>query len=213
MPGKHIILLGPPGSGKGTQAVRIAEAMDLAHLSTGDLLRDAISNKTELGVKAADFVEKGLLVPDEIVLGLVREKLAGLGDSGWILDGFPRTIDQAKALMIMIERQGITIDHIIFIDVDSEVIVERLSNRRVCPECKAVFATGQGGGNGKCSNCGVDLVKRVDDEEETVRRRLEVYREQTAPVVEFCKRMDILVTIDGERGIEEIAGDVLEAVR
>lgn len=215
MSGMNIIILGPPGSGKGTQAVRISKELGLRHLSTGDILREAVAKKTDLGAAAEGFMKKGLLVPDDVMLGLIREELRGEGGSNWILDGFPRTLAQAEALSGMLDESGIGVGRVILVDVDPEVIVARLTGRRLCRECKAVYNldTLKTEVPGRCDSCGGELVKRPDDEEETVRRRLKVYDEQTAPVVEFYRRKKKLMVVDGGAGIEEVAAEVLRALQ
>jgi len=211
--GKHIVILGPPGSGKGTQAVRIAEKLDLRHISTGDVLRDAVNRETKLGLEASDYMNRGLLVPDELMLGLIAEKLAEIGDSGWILDGYPRTLPQAEALGGMLAEQDMRIDHVLLIDVDSEVIVKRLSERRVCSKCKAVYSLSTlESPDEACRKCGGELVKRPDDEEDTVRRRLKVYEEQTAPVVDYYRNGG-LVTVKGAGGIDKITAEILRVLQ
>lgn len=215
MAGMHVVILGPPGSGKGTQASRIAKAKGLAHLSTGDMLRDAVARKTELGVTAEGYMKKGLLVPDEIIFGLVREALDANAGRGWILDGFPRSLAQAETLARMLEERGEKIDRVLNIDVDPELIVRRLSNRRVCPACKAVYNldTIQTKVPGRCDACGGTLVKRPDDEEATVRMRLEVYAKQTAPVIDFYAKRGGLATVNGAGGIEEIFAEILRVLQ
>lgn len=211
----HVIILGPPGSGKGTQASRIAKAKGLAHLSTGDMLRDAVARKTELGATAEGYMKRGLLVPDEIIFGLVREALDANAGRGWILDGFPRSLAQAETLARMLEERGERIDAVIDIDVDPELIVRRLSNRRVCPSCKAVYNLDsiQTKVPGRCDACGAALVKRPDDEETTVRKRLEVYAQQTAPVIDFYAKRGGLATVNGAGGIEEIFAEILRVLQ
>ncbi|MCK4237080.1 MAG: adenylate kinase [Candidatus Krumholzibacteria bacterium] len=215
MPGKHIIILGPPGSGKGTQAARIDGELGLKHISTGDLLREATSQKTDAGVKAEEFMKQGLLVPDEIILELISEELGALGDSGWILDGFPRTLAQTEALTRMLDENGQKIDHVFMIDVTADEIIERLASRRVCPACNAVYnlKTIETEVPGKCDKCGADLIKRHDDEEETVRRRIEVYEEQTAPVINYYRKHDELVTIKSAGGIDKITAEILSMMK
>lgn len=215
MAGKHIVILGPPGSGKGTQASRIAREYGLAHLSTGDMLRDAVARKTELGLEAESYMKRGLLVSDEIVFGLLGEALEAAKKTGWILDGFPRNLLQAEMLTRLLEERGETIDFVLDIEVDFELIVRRLSKRRVCPACKAVYNldTIKTKVEGKCDKCGGPLVKRPDDEEETVRRRLAVYREQTAPVIDYYKKRGGLVTVNGAGSIEEIFAAVRRALK
>ena len=212
----HIIILGPPGSGKGTQAVRIASGLGLNHLSTGDLLRDAVAAEKELGMKARAFMERGLLVPDEIILGLIKGELASLNGEGWILDGFPRTQLQAEALAEILEEKGVAIDHVLLIDVDSDVVIERVLGRRVCQECNAVYNVTmlEDGKKEICGKCGGKLAKRADDEEDTIRRRFEVYKEQTSPVLGYYdKQYGGYITIKGAGDIDEITADIIRKIR
>jgi adenylate kinase len=211
--GERIVILGPPGSGKGTQAARIAEQLGIAHLSTGDLLRGAVECRTELGRQAEEYMNRGQLVPDEVMIGLIREVLAGL--DGWILDGFPRTLPQAEALAAMLAEQGQTIDHVLLIDVDAEVIVERLTSRMVCPVCNTVYniLTMRTKEDGKCDKCGADLVRRPDDEDKTVRRRLEVYEEQTTSVIDFYREAGLVRVVDGAGEIDEIIAEILRVLQ
>ena len=211
----HVIILGAPGSGKGTQAARLASEKGLRHLSTGDMLRDAVAKKTEIGLRAAEYMREGRLGPDEIIFALMREALAASEGSGWILDGFPRTLAQAEELNKMLIERGERIDYVIDIAVDPELIVRRLSNRRVCPKCKAVYNldTIRTKVPGRCDACGAEIVKRPDDEEATIRKRLRVYEEQTAPVIEHYRARGGLVTVDGSGGIEEIFAEILRAMK
>ena len=215
MAGLRLIILGAPGSGKGTQASRIAAEKGLRHLSTGDMLRDAVARKTEIGLLAAEYMQKGLLGPDEIIFSLMREGLAAAAESGWILDGFPRTLAQAEELDRMLAERRERIDRVVNIEVDPELIVRRLSNRRVCPKCKAVYnldtiATKT---PGRCDACGAEIVKRPDDEEATIRKRLEVYNGQTAPVIDHYRTRGGLVTVNGANGIEEIFAEIIRALK
>jgi adenylate kinase len=207
---EHIVILGAPGSGKGTQASRIARERGLTHLSTGDMLRDAVSRKTPLGLEAERFMKGGLLVPDGIIFGLIGEALDASKDKGWIMDGFPRTIAQAGELARMLEKRGEKIGSVLVIDVDPELIIRRLSNRRVCPKCKAVYNldTIKTRVPGKCDACGAAIVKRPDDEEATVRTRLEVYARETAPIIDFYRKGDGLVVVNGAGDIEEIFAEI-----
>jgi adenylate kinase len=211
----HIVILGPPGSGKGTQAARIAREFDLAHLSTGDMLRDAVARKTDVGLEAETYMKRGLLVPDEILFRLIGEALDAAKETGWIMDGFPRNLVQAEMLSSMLGERGETIDRVLDIDVDFELIVRRLSKRRVCPKCKAVYNldTIKTKVEGVCDVCGGTLVKRPDDEEETVRRRLAVYKEQTAPVIDYYRTRGDLVTVNGAGDIEEIFAEILRVMK
>jgi len=211
---RHLVIIGPPGSGKGTQAVRVAGELGIKHLSTGDILREAVKEETELGLKAKSFMEQGALVPDELMLELIATELDKLDGKGWILDGYPRTLPQAEALEKMLDERGESIDKVLLIDVDPEVIVKRLTSRRVCPSCNAVYNldTLKPKVEGKCDKCGAELIIRPDDTEETVRNRLKVYEEQTAPVVEFYRNRGNLVPVKGEGSIEEITAEILRVL-
>jgi len=211
----NIVILGAPGSGKGTQASRIARERGLAHLSTGDMLRDAVARKTPLGLEAQGYMTGGLLVPDGIIFGLIDEALDAAKDAGWIMDGFPRTLAQAEELSAMLEKRGEKIAYVLNIDADPELIVRRLSNRRVCPKCKAVYNldTIKTKVPGVCDACGAAIIKRPDDEESTVRTRLEVYGRSTEPVIEFYRKRGGLVTVNGAGGIEEIFAEIRRVLK
>jgi adenylate kinase len=215
MAARHVIIIGPPGSGKGTQAMRIADQLELRHLSTGDLLREGVSAGTELGKKAEEYMQAGLLVPDEIMLGLIREQFEALGGGGWILDGFPRTLPQAEALAELLNEKGLAIDMVLLINVENEKIVGRLTGRRVCEDCKAVYNLSMltEGDESTCAKCGGKLVTRPDDREETVRRRLKVYEEQTAPVLDFYRKAPGVKEITGTGDIDEITAEIIRAMR
>ncbi len=211
---KNLIILGPPGAGKGTQAVKIADSVGVQHLSTGDLLRDAVGKGTELGNKAKDFMKQGLLVPDEVILGMISDKLSEPIASGWILDGFPRTLKQAEALSRLLKEKDIELDKVILIDVASKILVKRLTGRRVCTNCGAIYNIVEIDKNTqKCDKCGEGLIIRNDDKEETVRRRLEVYFEQTTPVIDFySKSKGLLISVDGDRSIDDITSEIMEGL-
>ena len=200
----NLVFLGPPGAGKGTQAKRLAQEEGLIHISTGDLLREAVKKETPLGKKAKEFMEKGELVPDELIIAMIEEVMPEGG--GVIFDGFPRTIAQAKALDEMLSRKGMKVDRAVFFDVDDEVVVERLSGRRVCPSCGAVYHIKYNPPKRDelCDSCGEKLIQRKDDREDVVRNRLSVYREQTAPLIEYYESKDILTRLDASRDIEEV---------
>jgi adenylate kinase len=203
----NIVFLGPPGAGKGTQAKRIAEKYGIPQVSTGDMFREHLSKGTELGQKAKEYMEKGQLVPDEIVLGMVEERLKQSDcEKGFILDGFPRTVPQAEALDQLLDKMGKKIDYAICIDVPDEELVKRLTGRRTCKKCgmmyHVIFKPPKE--EGKCDVCGGELYQRADDNEETVRNRLKVYHEQTEPIIQFYEKKGVLHRIDGIGSIDEI---------
>jgi adenylate kinase len=203
------VILGAPGSGKGTQAVRIAERYTLQHISTGDLLREAVANKTPLGKQVESILTSGKLVSDEIVLELIKEaveKLSGGNGKGWILDGFPRTMPQAEALEKVLAGISQTIDAVLVLDVDNDIIVDRLSNRRTCASCKAVYnlLNMPPKVEGKCDQCGGELVQRDDDKPDTIRKRLGVYDEQTRPIIDFYDGKYPIHRVDGTLPIDDV---------
>jgi len=208
----NLILFGPPGAGKGTQAAILADTYGLRKISTGDLLREAVREGTPLGQQARRYMDAGELVPDDVILGLVREVVAGDDTSrGFILDGFPRTIPQAEALDRMLAEIGRPLSAVAVLDVDDDVLVRRLSGRRTCSSCGAVYNvnTGEVPANGKCPRCGGELIQRSDDEPATIRRRLQVYRDQTAPLLDYYGRSATPVfMLDGDRAIDEVQGDL-----
>jgi adenylate kinase len=203
-----IVLLGPPGSGKGTQAKRLVEELNVTHISTGDLLREAVKAGSELGLKAKEYMDAGKLVPDELVIALMREKISAL-EGGFILDGFPRTIEQAERL-----EEITDIDAVIDLKVDHELLVERLTRRRSCRECGAVYHLmfNPPKEEGKCDRCGGELYQRSDDTEETVRKRLDTYMENTLPLVEYYRSRGKLIEVDGGRDIGEVFYSIMKAL-
>ncbi len=204
------ILLGLPGAGKGTQGDLLASRLGIPRISTGDILRDAVRRGTPLGKKAKEAMDRGELVSDEIVIGIVEEKLKSPDCAkGCILDGFPRNLNQAKAL----EELSLPLK-VIYIDVPEQEVIKRLSSRRVCPKCGAVYnlITSPPKKEGICDRCGSPLVQREDDREEVIRERIRVYRQQTEPIVEFYNRKGALVKVDGMGGVEEVFQKVLEAI-
>ncbi len=204
----NIIFVGPPGAGKGTQAVEICKAKGIPQISTGDILRKAIKDGTETGLKAKAFVEAGQLVPDDVLIGIIKERLAESDcANGYILDGFPRTVPQAEALENIAK-----IDSVIELDVPDEVLVTRLSGRRVCPSCGATYHVSMLNGSTKCAACGAELIIRKDDMPETVLNRLKVYHAQTAPLVSFYEKKGTLRRIDGTAGVPEIFKAIMNAL-
>jgi len=208
----NLILLGPPGAGKGTQAQRMVERYRIPQISTGDILRAAVKEITPLGVKAKEFMDQGQLVPDEIVIGIIEERLKAKDcDSGFILDGFPRTIPQAQALQPILTKIGKKIDHVINIEVDPEELVRRLTGRRTCKNCGAMFhllfqPTKK---EGICDRCGGMLYQRSDDKEETIRTRLREYEKQTAPLVQYYQGKKTLRSIQGMGGPDQIFDQII----
>jgi len=211
-----VILLGAPGVGKGTQALRLADDMGAAHVSTGDLLRAARRNGTPLGRKAQAFMDAGELVPDDLILELVREHLCGLPvGKDVLLDGFPRTIAQAERLDEVLAAVGLRVDVVALFEAPDDVLVKRLSGRRSCAKCGAVFNVhfDPPSSEGVCDRCGAELVQRADDSADTVRRRLEVYLEQTAPLIDHYAGHDAgLVTIDADRPFDAVYEAFREAI-
>ncbi|WZL82167.1 adenylate kinase [Vallitaleaceae bacterium 9-2] len=201
-----LILLGAPGAGKGTQAKMLAKKYEIPHISTGDIFRANIKNETELGKKAKGYMDQGLLVPDELVVALVADRLQeDDAQKGFILDGFPRTIPQAEHLDKTLDEMGTKIDQVIDVDCPDENIVKRLSGRRACIKCGATYHTEhlKPEVEGICDVCGSELVLRDDDKPETVLRRLEIYHEQTQPLIDYYEAKGVLVSVDGKLPIEE----------
>ena len=211
-----VILLGPPGVGKGTQAVRLADSVGWEHVSTGDLLRAARRDGTELGLKAQGFMDVGELVPDDLILDLVREHLGGVPpEAGILFDGFPRTTAQADGLGEVLSEVGRRVDGVILFEAPDEELIGRLSGRRSCPECGAVYNVhfSPSATEGVCDRCGGALVHRADDEPDTVRRRLEVYEELTAPLIAYYEQHDAeLRRVAADRPVDEVQESFRAAV-
>ncbi len=208
-----IIMLGAPGAGKGTQAKLIAEAYKIPHISTGDIFRANIKNNTELGKKAKEYMDQGLLVPDELTCDLVVDRISqDDAAKGYILDGFPRTIPQAQALTEALSKRGEAIDFALDVEVPDENIVNRMSGRRACLSCGAtyhlIYAAPKK--DGICDKCGKELVLRDDDKEETVKKRLEVYHTQTQPLIDYYNNAGVLHELDGTKDINDIFASIKE---
>ena len=202
-----IIMLGAPGAGKGTQAKMIAAKYGVPHISTGDIFRANIKNGTELGAKAKEYMDKGLLVPDELVVDLIMDRFkADDCKNGYILDGFPRTIPQAEALDAALSAIGDSVDYAINVEVPDENIIQRMSGRRACVGCGATYhiVYNPTKVEGKCDACGADLILRDDDKPETVEKRLHVYHEQTQPLIDYYKNKGILKEVDGTVGMNDV---------
>lgn len=211
----NLILLGAPGAGKGTQAKIIVEKYKIPQISTGDMLRDAVAKGTELGKKAKEFMEQGKLVPDEIVVSIVKERLKQRDcKNGFILDGFPRTIAQAEALDKIMEEMGKKIDAVININVPEEEIVKRIVNRRTCRKCGAIYHLiyDPPKKDEICDKCGGELYQRDDDREEVIRERFAVYRKKTEPLIEYYRKKGILNDVDGSKHIEEVKKEILSVL-
>lgn len=212
----NLVMLGPPGAGKGTQAALLAERLGTPHVASGDLFREALKKETELGLTAKSYMERGELVPDEVTIAMVRERLQRPDcDSGVILDGFPRTIEQAEALQGLLAEQNKKIDAALFIDAAEDELVRRLSSRWTCRNCQAVYniISNPPHEEGWCDVCGGELYQRADDVPETVRNRIRVYRQQTSPLIDYYRDQELLVTIKSEGGIERVQRKVLEALQ
>ncbi len=211
----NLILLGPPGAGKGTQAKLLTKRFTIPQISTGDILRGAVKEQTSMGLKAKGYMDSGALVPDEVVVGIVEERLAKPDCSaGFILDGFPRTVAQADALKQMLAGLGKSIEHVVSIEVDKNELLERITGRRTCRVCGKGYHVAFGPPKlaGKCDDCGGELYQRDDDSEETMRKRLDVYEEQTAPLIAYYSRESLLRTIKGVGSIEDIQCSILNIV-
>ena len=208
----NIIFLGPPGAGKGTQAQVICQKLGIPQISTGDMLRSAIAQQTETGLKAKEYMDKGQLVPDEVVIAIVKERLTAADcQKGYILDGFPRTVEQAQALGTFAK-----IDAAVNLDVPDEVLVARLSGRRVCPLCGAPYHVDRLGSSKVCAVDGTPLIQRDDDKAETVLNRLKVYHQKTAPLIDYYAGEGMLKNITGSGSLEEISEEIfktLEAIQ
>ena len=212
---RYVILMGPPGAGKGTQSARVARDEGLCRISTGDLLRAALDTGTRLGQQAEAYMKAGELVPDDLMLDLVDEELREKCSDGAIFDGFPRTIAQARGLGRLLEKRGAAIDQVLVIEVPEREIVRRLSGRKVCESCEKLYhqSFGPPRQEGCCDACGGELIQRPDDRPETVRRRLAVYSEETQPVIEYYQRnvgasLAGVMMIDGDNSIEDVASAI-----
>ena len=212
----RLMLLGPPGAGKGTQAESISKEFDIPHISTGDIFRENIKQGTELGRKAQSYMNQGLLVPDELVVDLVKDRLLKEDCiKGFLLDGFPRTIYQADALDAELSKMERALDRAINIQVKKEILIERAVGRRVCKSCGAAFHIKFKPSEieGVCDRCGGELQQRKDDLEETVVKRIEVYLEQTEPLIDYYSQKGILLNIDGEQEIQTVFEDIINGLR
>ncbi len=212
----NFILMGLPGAGKGTQAEKIVEKYSIPHISTGDMFRAAIKEGTELGIKAKSFMDQGNLVPDEVTIGIVRERL-GKDDcsKGFLLDGFPRTVAQAEALQQILTDLDRKLDAVLNIEVNPEILLARLTGRRICKNCGATYHLifNPPAQEGICDKCGGELYQRSDDNEETVGNRLEVNIEQSKPLLDFYLKLDLVKTVNGEQEMDAVFADIDAMIR
>jgi len=211
----RLVIFGPPGAGKGTQAKMLSERLGIPHIATGDMFREAVKAGTELGRLAKQYMDRGELVPDNIVIGLVEERLRQPDCSkGFILDGFPRTVKQAEALDDVLAKLGIGLDAVINLEVGEDEVIKRLSLRRTCKKCGAVYHLifNPPREDERCDRCGGPLYQRDDDKEETVRNRLKVYRQQTKPLLDYYRQRGLLRDVDGEKPIDEVFAEVLSHI-
>jgi len=212
----NLIMLGPPGAGKGTQAALLAERLGIPHVASGDLFREALKAETKLGLMAKSYMHRGELVPDEVTIAMVRERLLKPNcEKGIVLDGFPRTTEQAEALKELLAEQGKVIDAALFIDAPEDELVRRLSSRWTCRSCQAIYnvISNPPKEEGKCDVCGGELYQRSDDVPETVRNRIRIYWEQTSPLIDYYRDGGLLITIESEGGIEHVQEKILEALQ
>ncbi|MFF4044109.1 MULTISPECIES: adenylate kinase [unclassified Streptomyces] len=213
----RIVLVGPPGAGKGTQAVRLAEKLAIPHISTGDLFRANISRQTELGKLAKSYMDAGNLVPDEVTIAMAKDRMEQAdAENGFLLDGFPRNVSQAEALDRLLDEEGIKLDAVLDLEVPEEEVVKRIAGRRICRnDSSHVFHVtySQPKQEGVCDVCGGELYQRDDDSEETVRTRLEVYHTQTEPIIDYYKSQGLVVTISSLGPVDEITQRALEALK
>ena len=212
----HIIILGAPGAGKGTQADILSQEMNLPHIASGDLFRQALEERTELGLLAKSYMEKGELVPDEVTIKMIRERI-NRSDCipGCLLDGFPRTLRQAEVLDEVLKEQGKTIDKAIYIEVPNEELVKRLSGRRLCRVCQTPYhiVSSPPKEPDKCDKCGGELYQRSDDREETVKDRLGVFFAQTVPILDYYNKQGKLISVNGNLGIQGVAREIISALK
>lgn len=209
----NLVLFGPPGAGKGTQAEKISQSYGIPHIATGDILRRAVARETPLGKEAKSYMDRGELVPDEVVIGIVGERLAEPDcEKGFVLDGFPRTIEQAEALWQILDGMGKKIDLVLNVTAGDEELIKRLSRRRVCERCEAVYHLDFEPPRQAdiCDKCAGRLYQRADDKEETIKRRLEVYSEQSEPLIDYYQKKGLLVSIMGKGSISEVFDEVKE---
>jgi adenylate kinase len=207
-----IVMFGPPGAGKGTQAKFLSDKLNIPQISTGDILREAVKKETLLGAQAQSYMSRGALVPDEVMVGIIEERIKDKDCSnGFILDGFPRTIAQAEKLEKLLEKRGTQMAQVINLKISDKEIIKRLTSRRVCRSCNAIYnlLVNPPKVNGKCDVCGGELYLRDDDKEEVIKKRLKIYADETKPLLKFYAKRKLLKDLDGSRSINEVQGAVL----
>ncbi len=207
----YLVMLGPPGAGKGTQADLLSREYDIPHVSTGDMLRSAVADETKLGEKAQEYMDRGELVPDDVVIGITRQRLVAPDvDDGFVLDGFPRTVEQARRLDSILQEMGTVLDLVINLEVPESELIRRMTGRRICPLCgrnyHLVFNAPRS--LGVCDECGSDLIQREDDEESVVSQRLKVYRETSEPLTDYYEDKGLLVNVDGRGTVEQVYQEI-----
>ncbi len=211
---KKLLIMGPPGAGKGTQAANIVSKYGVCHISTGDMFRSAIKNGTEMGKLAQKYIENGELVPDSVTVGIVKERLSqqDILEKGFLLDGFPRNLDQAHSLDTILEELGYNLDAVINVSVLDEILINRIIGRRICRQCGATYHIEFNKPNveGVCNECGGELYIRKDDTRETAENRLNVYSTQTQPLLDFYAERGLLVEIDGDQAVSKVFSDIVE---
>ena len=211
--GRRLVLFGPPGAGKGTQAQLLRDRLKLTHISSGDLFRQHVSKGTPLGLRAKEYMDRGELVPDEVTIDIILDKVMSIPyEEGFILDGFPRNPNQAEQLEKKLAAESRKLDKVVHIDVSEPELLRRLGDRYICRDCQTPHSVGEGEEGKKCVQCGGELYQRDDDAPEAVKKRLEVYKEETTPVLGFYRERGVLVDISGDNTVDEVNKQVMEAL-
>ncbi len=213
---KRLLIMGPPGAGKGTQATNIVDKYNTPHISTGDMFREAIKQETKMGVLAKSYMDKGELVPDDVTIGIVKERLAkdDCKCNGFLLDGFPRNLEQAKSLDVILNELNYKLDAVIDVHVDDKILIDRIIGRRVCKSCGATFHVtfNKPKVENVCNECNGELITRKDDTIETAQTRLNVYANQTQPLLDFYNKQDLLIKVNGDQQVNKVFADLVTAL-